>query len=56
MDNINALTDIPLLVTTRGRLSVRDALLNAHIRKDPPNEKRTTNRWLNRQSNQQVNQ
>lgn len=40
MDNINALTDIPLLVTTRGRLSVRDALLNAHIRKDPPNEKK----------------
>lgn len=33
MEKINALTDIPLLVTLRGRLSVRDALLDAHILK-----------------------
>ena len=31
MENVNALTDIPLLITVNGRLSVREALLNAHI-------------------------
>ncbi|MDY5149000.1 type I-E CRISPR-associated protein Cse1/CasA, partial [Actinotignum sanguinis] len=39
MEKINALTDIPLLVTTRGRLSVRDALLDAHILKKSSDEK-----------------